>query len=777
MAQPQPPPAASAQETYTFTSLDAKIAQYKYAIHKTKLVITRISVLQDSPDLLLVHYIIPLCGSLFAISDQLYATRLQKLANYQPFKPGPLSLSSSVTHIPYDSQDQTPDSLQNVPSVAEAQRCLKTLSVLCHSALQGYQKRLQQAMLDPSGQTSSDHCDKAVAKVLSSVADPDLALPPELVVYSQAAMSDNSEATLMDIDIRTLVESAKLVKENLNRIRPEVLKLKGVAAAHQQLRERTLRSFEDWQCSLHVLMVLATRLNELYSILRKIGRQAYLTNYQHLYDQRLLFQSRNPAYFRQHVLKDIDLHLNSPKKNGSLIATLTRLLRQSSLHPVDAKTVADFAGYVNQGLMIVDKLCNAIEDFSLHWIAAELRFRKVHNLPVRALLDIYNTFKGAPEPPTTTQATQTTTQTTQSTQSTKPPPKQPDSKLNDSLASLNLGTEQKTRSSRSSSVSSTSSITSNTARNVPGNRASMVLPLKTSTPPKPRPSSAIFMNSNSSIPTISTTKPETEAKTTTPTGRRRSNSQPIRSPLSEEHKGLPTVKSPPGSIQSPVGSLRRSLSLTKRNPKPQADPFVTAPIAEEPEPQLTATQRLQAHLRLAAKTGALMTQEKEILSSVVFDPNDPSSVNLGRKSASKDTDLSASAASAASKLHPPSPSPTPPTLSKRDQVTRQNTRKNSVKTLHVFSDTASSVEIETRTTSSESSVLSSGNSSVVKKVRFTGVPEYSEAEDAPSKYLHRLLKNFAVFKTPSPTAASFRKRDQLLREESQSFKTHVKRPD
>ena len=257
----------------------------------------------------------------------------------------------------------------------------------------------------------------------------------------------------------------------------------------------------------------------------------------------------------------------------------------------------------------------------------------------KALLDIYNTYKSAPEP-----ISNSTT-----TQPTKPAPKQPDSKLNDSLASLNIGSEPKTRSSRSSSVSSTSSITSNTTRNVPGNRASMVLPLK-ATPPKPRPSSAIFMNSNLSIPTISTSKPEAEAKTTTPTGRRRSNSQPIRSPVSEERKGLPTVKSPSGSIQSPVGSLRRTLSLTKRSPKPQTDPFVTAPIAEEPEPQLTATQRLQAHLRLAAKTGALMTQEKEILSSVVFDPNDPSSVNLGRKSVNKEANLSASAASAASKL-------------------------------------------------------------------------------------------------------------------------------
>ncbi len=72
------------------------------------------------------------------------------------------------------------------------------------------------------------------------------------MVYSQSAMSD-SEATLMDIDIRTLLESTKLVKENLIRIKPDVLKLKGIAANQPAVaRGRTLRSFQDWQCSLHV---------------------------------------------------------------------------------------------------------------------------------------------------------------------------------------------------------------------------------------------------------------------------------------------------------------------------------------------------------------------------------------------------------------------------------------------------------------------------------------------------------------------------------------------
>lgn len=774
MVQTQPRVAAPSQGVGPFTSFDAKVAQYKYAIFKCKLLITRIDALVNDPDLVLVHYVVPLAWLVFAISEPLYSARLQKLIMFQLFKPGPVTLSPAVIHIPYDAQDYQPQSLDTVPSNATAQKCLKTLDILCHSALQGYQKRLQQALMEPNSGGSDALADKAVAVVLSAEDSLDLSLPSELVVYPISSISDNSEATLMDFDIQTLLGTTKLAKQDLDRIKPYILKFKSLSSLHQLIRDRKFRSLPEWQSSMHVLMMLAIRLNDLYTMLRRIGRYAYITNHQHLYDQRLAFQSRNPAFFRQHVLADIDNHLCSHKKNGPLIATLTRLLRLNALHSVDAKSVVDFAGHISQGLMIVEKVSNAIEDFALHWVTAELRFRKVHNLPVRALIGVYNKYK---EPVTPAESPRSSAPSQTSTAHPVTPNKL--DTMSDALASLSM--ENKGRTSRSSSISSTSSAGSLTLR--PGNRHSMIVAGTLPTPAKPRPVSAIFLNPNSSIPTISNATLSPDANTTTPTGRRRSNSQPIRSPLAEERRSLPTARSPAGSIKSPVGSIRRSLSLTKRNPKSPSESSQEVPpaIAEEQEPHLTASQRFQAHLRLAAKSGTLMTQEKEVLNSVVFDPNDPSRVNLGRKTPAKETNLSSSAASAASKLHTPAlasstPAPAPVSLllSKRDQVTRQNTKKNSVKTLHVFSDTASSVDIETRTTSSESSVLSSGNSSVMKKVRFSGVPDYTEAEDAPTKFLDRLLKNFAAFKPASPTIASFRRRDQLLREESHSFKTHDK---
>ena len=52
------------------------------------------------------------------------------------------------------------------------------------------------------------------------------------------------------------------------------------------------------------------------------------------------------------------------------------------------------------------------------------------------------------------------------------------------------------------------------------------------------------------------------------------------------------------------------------------------------------------------------------------------------------------------------------------------------------------------------------------KVRFTGVPEWTEAEDAPTKYSHAILRNFAVFRHPIKTAKAHNsKSDQLLHEE------------
>ena len=117
----------------------------------------------------------------------------------------------------------------------------------------------------------------------------------------------------------------------------------------------------------------------------------------------------------------------------------------------------------------------------------------------------------------------------------------------------------------------------------------------------------------------------------------------------------------------------------------------------------------------------------------------------------------------------------------RDQVTRHNTQRNSHIPMPKNTDTKSSnSSIDQKSSSSNNSTGSVSNSTstttttttISKKVRFTGVPEWTEAEDAPTKYSHAILRNFAVFRHPIKTAKAHNsKSDQLLHEESMSFKT------
>jgi len=341
-----------------------------------------------------------------------------------------------------------------------------------------------------------------------------------------------------------------------------------------------------------------------------------------------------------------------------------------------------------------------------------------------------------------------------------------------------------------------------------------------------RPNSMLFMNSNSSLSTFpSSTRNEiNSATTTTPSGRRRSTSLPIspkvpvvqdntlkaasgaaaalarsnslkspNSPLRSPSGSLSSpsnMRSPSGSIkrlgsQTRLGSVTQQHLISSPSPTSKHGPLI---VVEEEENNnknsvkpLTANQRLQLHLRQATKSGALMTQQKEALTSVVFDPSEPSAFNL-RKSV-ESPPVNESPDPAAQQQGPVKSQGTahlnqPQT---RDQVTRRNTRRNSVtpqlgNPASPNNSSMTTVNAQNTSASSVSSASSEGNSASaqVKKVRFTGVPEYSELEDAPTTYANRLLKNFAVFKAP-PNKPGFKRKDQLLKtEESLSLRSHLR---
>lgn len=489
------------------------------------------------------------------------------------------------------------------------------------------------------------------------------------------------EATLIDIDIKMIFVILKAIRTSLDHSKTFIDKFKSLKA-----RPENLNKFKDPQYSLHRILLITLRLNDLYVILRRFGRKIYLSNFSHLNDQKFLMITNNSSYFKGTILRAIDELFNQTKKNGVLIANLTRLIRANSKFEANIKNILDFNNFISQGHMIIDNVVIKFEEFGKTWVQSELKFRKTYNLPKFYILEIYHDLQKDEAPKIKTVNKLKSEQSKLEAFPLIDEAYIDKTKKLDSDQSSSTSREKSifNRPSRSSSVSSNSSVSPATL-----NRRSSItsvnsttskpnsVPTRTLSNRQQRPNSMIFLNNNGSTPSL--TKSQPQAATT----RRRSNSHNI-SPEAVaklQLNGLPVLPSnsangsnidvqspnssplnsriassgaaaalkhnnkalsPSNSLKvnpliSPSNSIKRKSSVTRNSLTLKNSPNKVQPIMEEETKKLSANQRLQKHLQEAARSGSLMTQEKEVLASVVFDPNDPAALSLKRYSERKDT--------------------------------------------------------------------------------------------------------------------------------------------
>ena len=813
------------------TSLDCKILQYQYNIYKLQKSISHIRKLQtecqSSPNLPLLHYIVLLVGCTFSINDKAFDAKLDILSNFHLFRNTTINITAATSHIPYDTPDLPITPLNDIPEVSTSIKCLKQLESLCNTCLQGYKKKLEQAKVEKSNEVGNidtiDAYYSTIEKIISSVifnndidlvfSDSTFTLPIDNVELM--ANENFQEATLIDMDIKELFIIVKQIERLLNFLKSTIVKLKQPQCADPY--------------ALHKIFLITQRLNDIYTIVRRYGRKIYLSNYQHLTDSKFLFHCKNPQFFKNNILKDMNDFFNSMKKNGTLIANLTRFVRQDSRFETNSKNITNNMNFTNQGLLTVETTITKLKEFGMSWIVSELKFRRVYQLPKKNLFDIYQTvpeFKQRTTPPTVlitgpnpllSPASASTNTSKSKTDNSTPNGSQPAKKPLEKLETNNEGTKSRSRSS------SVSSITSNGSSSGLMRRGSISSPIKPSplslpqngrnSPRTSRPNSMLFLHPNSSTSNLES---DPEKKSSAPlspsTGpgagtitRRRSNSQPIGRDAIIATSGAATALTRNSSLSSRTSSPLRSPStsnnMTAGSPTTTTTEKASSPtpsritqkllmVQEEETPslaqksasaatKLSASQRFQQRVREAAKNGDLVTQKKETFTSVTFDPNDTSKLSIRKYSeipTSPETEVQA-------KEEEPVPVKVAvaPQRRTRDQVTRHNTQRNSHIPMPKNTDTKSSnSSIDQKSSSSNNSTGSVSNSTstttttttISKKVRFTGVPEWTEAEDAPTKYSHAILRNFAVFRHPIKTAKAHNsKSDQLLHEESMSFKT------
>ncbi|KAI5969311.1 hypothetical protein CANMA_001631 [Candida margitis] len=866
------------------TSLDCKLLQYEYGIYKLEQFIASLKRLQSSTsEVPLIHYIVLLTGSVFAINDKAFDKRFDKLSNFKPIQLGTINIAANVSHIPYDIPDLPVSALDDFPSLENTLKCLKQVETLSNICLSGYQKRLELAKIDKTNTVKGADIETYYAKLDSIIShdifhqDVDLLLNDLMFPLG----SDDSiniqhyeEASLIDMDLKELFVIIQQMEKSLAKLKPVIDSLK-----KPQIND---------SYSIHKVFLLTSRLNEIYTIIRRFGRKIYLSNHQHLVDSKFLYHCANAAYFKTNTLKNMDDYYNSMKKNGTLIANITRLIRQDTKLEISAKNVSTHINFVVQGLNVTEKSLSVLKEFGLSWIVTEKKFRNVYHLPRGNLDKIYESVPELkPKPPQPKIAAKT-----QQPQATRPSNLQT-SAMERHLKTLDLNDNGGGRRSRSSSTSSVNSNGSNSSNTSSGlmRRGSLTSPNKAPgnsrvSSPRARPNSMLFQQhpntSNTSFENgtvadgkATTSKPGIGTQGAAAQGRRRSNSHPLAnetiatsgaaaalkangiknsSPYKQQqqkqqeqlHQKSQRQQSPSDTEQTMNGVSQNShSSLTKMLIAVSEDTAEDA--ASSSNVKLSASQRLQQHIRDAAKSGNMMTTQREALNSVVYDPNHTTDLNMKRYIDRPRASESQSPEASSPPLPPPPSGAVPaaaaasgpsqsnefhvksngqPIRRTRDQVTRSNTQRNSfipeipektsldaqpVSQDNSSNSTAASSSTlgnsvdqpqqaasssmpaesqpSTTTTTSETNsgfddqntlIVGSSNEAtttpVIKKVRFAGVPEWTAAEDAPTKYSHAILRNFAVFRSPSKSNKErsnyFTKSDIFLKEESLSFRAN-----
>ncbi|KAI5966743.1 uncharacterized protein KGF55_000152 [Candida pseudojiufengensis] len=796
------------------TSLDCKILQYEYGIYKLKKFIQSLKRLQTlENELPLLHYITLLTGNTFAINDKAFDSKFEKLSHFHPVNVGVINISVTVSHIPYDIPDLPITALDEMPTIEQARKCLKQLENLSNICLNGYLKRLSLAKIDKSNIVKDSVLDSYFSQLGNIISheifhnDIDLELNDLTFSISNEEQNNQNyqEASLIDMDIKELFIIINQIEISLSKLKPLI----------NQLKKPDVKD----PYAIHKIFLITQRLNDIYTIIRRFGRKIYLSNHQHLLDSKFLFHSHNSAFFKTTILRSMDEYYNSMKKNGTLIANITRLIRQDSKFESNNKNILNHINFASQGLNVIEKSLTILKEFGLNWIISERKFRSIYHLPMSNLDKIYHSipeFKEKQQQPSQQQQQN----------------KKTNGSLNSQLKKLDVN--ETVRRSRSSSTSSVNSNGSNSS-SVLSRKNSLTSPNKTAT--RPRPNSMLFMQQNAAAnqddkneTTLKSPNGKINQSITSPQTRKRSNSQP------KDNGSLATSgavaaltkngnKSSPQKQQVKAESIDQNLDTKSSNPedekKNQPSKLTKKLMAVEeeeiieaipPNSKLSASQRFQEHVKNAAKTGDLVTQQKETLTTVTYDPNNPSKLQR-RKYVDVPKQNDNDTISANTPVPPTNQSQSStlgnygqPIRKTRDSVTRQNTQRNS----HIPDDVASTSTTSSSTLSgtpepttqeqntsnqqtninqpksntktapistnlsdsdTTSVEMTTTTTTIIKKVRFIGVPEYNESEDAPTKYSHAILRNFAVFRSPSKIAKNYyTKSDQLLKEESMSFK-------
>lgn len=348
-------------------SFDARIIEYQFAIVKLETLIKHIKALQIKirvqPDLIpLLQYIVIITGPLMNISDIL-AKRLDQVGRLVPITDQrKVAPSANLQALNFELDDQPVK--ETVKYDEKTKDLLPVLLGLYENALSLYQLKIKQSIIERDANRTPASNGKPIPLDLNSFKD--ILEPLELNVFSKLIIEPDEVNSYH-------FKRVPLVMDSINKAikvqKDYVLQLQGFKAKQN---DSVLKKLPHWNYTIHRVFASFVKLSELYTILRRFGRELYLPVEDHL---------RNPKILHNNVklelsLNEADQFLKGTKKNQQIVFILAKGTRQGSYSHLKGSTIVELTNTLVPSLALITKMNASITNLVKNWELAESKLHK-----------------------------------------------------------------------------------------------------------------------------------------------------------------------------------------------------------------------------------------------------------------------------------------------------------------------------------------------------------------------------------------------------------------
>lgn len=340
-------------------AFDARTVEFQCALRKLHQLTTHIRALRirlkAAPGSVpLVHYAATLCAGVISVNEHL-RRRLVMTSQLKPVKDMRKVVPQvNTSPLSFEAEDEERDVVQYTGDVNYA-LLFDQLLALCDNASAIYSAKLSRCLEERDANRRPDAIHKPIPLDMAEFTD--LLEPLEVLALGKFTVPLDE---LDSYQFKAVPIFLDAVQATVNNIGTYLAKL---TIYKQKPTDTELKRLPHWEHTIHRIVASTVKLSELYSILRRFGRELYLPASNELHAPKILH--KNPAW--ESILSQMDDYLKAPKKNEQLLFTLARVTRQEAMFQVKHATIAELVTSLQQSHALIVKFIALLREFAKCW--------------------------------------------------------------------------------------------------------------------------------------------------------------------------------------------------------------------------------------------------------------------------------------------------------------------------------------------------------------------------------------------------------------------------